>query len=103
MSAPAIDKVYTPDDLLNHPNRKGLELVSGQLLEKNMGAGSSYVSANVLFLLMAFVRAKRLGWLFDAECGYVCFPHDSNRVRKPDVSFVAAKRLSTPPTGWIEI
>ena len=47
-AAVAIKTRYTPDDLLAMPEGKGYELVEGQLVEKNMGAESSWVGGRLL-------------------------------------------------------
>ncbi len=37
-----------------------------------------------------------------ADTGYQCFPHDPNRLRKPDVSFIRKEHLpgGKLPKGW---
>jgi Uma2 family endonuclease len=46
-----------------------------------------------------------LGWALPSDAGYQCFPDDPNKVRKPDVSFIRADRLSVrdEPEGWATI
>ena len=44
MEPPAATKRYTPEDLLAMPNSHGFDHVDGQLVERNMGAESSWVS-----------------------------------------------------------
>ncbi|WP_256369001.1 Uma2 family endonuclease [Aquisphaera insulae] len=97
--------LYTPDDLLSMPDGKGIELVRGRLLEHTMGAESSWVGGRLFGRLDRFVEEHDSGWLFPAETGYQCFPHDPTMVRKPDLSFIRKDRLpqSTVPTGWITI
>ena len=47
----------------------------------------------------------RLGWAFNADNGYQCFPHDPGLVRRPDVSFVRYGRFpgGVLPKGWAKI
>jgi hypothetical protein len=39
---------YTPEDLLALPDYGRFELIDGQLVERKMGAKSSYAATNVL-------------------------------------------------------
>ncbi len=99
-------KLRTADDLLNLGDAgKGYELIDGRLVEKAMGAGSSGVNRRVLQRVANFADENGLGETFDSECGYQCFPHDLQRVRKPDVSFVRRDRLpdGRTPQGWFPI
>src|SRR5207237_10710175 len=68
-----------------------------------MGAESSVIAAVIVTILNSFVRAHRLGHVFTTDCGYRCFPDDPDKVRKPDVSFVARGRLpdDRPPAGYV--
>lgn len=104
MSA-ATAKTYTPDDLLARADEHGYELVDGKLERKAMGAEADWVASNLLTVLWAFVMKRELGTVFGAETGYRCFPNAPNRVRKPDVSFVAKGRLpgGRIPKGFITI
>jgi Uma2 family endonuclease len=85
--------MFEPDDLASVPDGDSFELVDGRLVEKPMGMESGGISADLLTILNAFVRANRLGRSFDAQSGYRCFPNRPNLVRKPDVSFVARGRF----------
>ena len=86
------------------PDTKGYELVGGRLKEKTVGAFSSQIAIIFYSLLLTRFDWRRHGWIFDSECGYQCWPQpDSNRVRKPDISFVAKGRLPQVPHGWIKI
>lgn len=79
----------------------GFELVDGELVEKNVGAESSYVGGELAFQLKLFCREHGTGWVFPADTGYRCFPDQPKLVRKPDVSFVRTGRLPDGklPTG----
>ena len=93
------------DDLAAMSDEARYELVDGELEERAMGSESSCIAAELLYLLRDVLRAKRLGILFGADCGYQCFPDDPNRVRFPDASFVLADRLpgGKAPKGYIRI
>jgi len=79
--------------------------VDGLLVEKKMGAESSWIANLIAASITQFVRRHGLGWVFNAECGYECFPNDPHRVRKPDVSFVSRGRLpgDRVPGGHIPV
>jgi len=95
---------YTPEDLLSS-DFDGYELVNGELVEIPMGYDSSWVGGRLYLYLTIHVDAKRLGWTSPADTGYQCFPNSPNKVRKPDVSFIRAGRLSADeiPKGHCRI
>lgn len=80
------------------PGQNGYELIDGRLVENRIGAKASQVATRIIRRLAGHCEGAQLGCVFDAECGYQCFPGFPNRVRKPDVSFVRADRL---PGGQI--
>jgi Uma2 family endonuclease len=96
---------YTPEDLLAMPDGKSYELVDGHLVERKMGAESSWVGSRLLIRLGPYCEGRDLGDVLQSETGYQCFPHDPSLVRKPDVSFVRFGRLpgDVLPKGWIKI
>jgi Uma2 family endonuclease len=96
---------FTPDDLLKMPDGDGFELVNGRLVERNMGARSSWVGGMILRLLAAFCDATAWGWVFPADASYQCFPDAPNMVRKPDASLVRFGRFPDEvlPEGHIRI
>jgi Uma2 family endonuclease len=49
-------------------------------------------------LIRQFSEAKFPGWLFPPDSGFRCFRDDPNRVRKPDVAFIALDRM--PPATY---
>jgi len=87
------------------PGSKGYELVDGTLKEKGMGAQSSWIATTLGAALHSYLESRRSGDLFDSECGYQCFAHRPNLVRKPDISFVQLGRLPNDelPLGWIRL
>ena len=93
---------YTPDDLLALPDAERFELVDGQLVERAMGFKSSRIGNRVSYLLTAHSDQHQLGWVLGSDTGYRCFSDDRDKVRKPDVSFVAASRLKADeePEGF---
>jgi len=106
MSAVSADRTYTPEDLLSMGDvGKGLELVNGQLVEKKLGGFASSVASEINYLLVRYGRIPGLGWVFDSEGSYQCFPNDWRKVRKPDVSFIRRGRLPDErrPDGHITL
>ena len=96
---------YTPEDLLAMPDGNSYELVGGQLVERNMGMKSSLVGTRLVIRLGLFCEERGLGWAFNSENGYQCFPHQPGLVRRPDVSLIRNGRLpgGVIPEGWATI
>ena len=96
---------YTPEDLLAMPNGKDYELVNGRLVERNMGAESSWIGGRIYLRLSIFCDEHHLGWVWPADNGYQCFAHAPKLVRRPDVSFIRAGRLpgDALPSGFVRI
>ena len=96
---------YTPEDLYTLPDYGCFELIDGQLVERKMGAKSSYVATNILGPIWHFVRQHTLGLVFQSDCGYQIFAEDANRVRFADGSFIRRGRLleDHPPQGHCRI
>ncbi len=91
------DHGYTLDDVLAMSDSAGLELVNGEVVEKNVSVESSRIAIKISSLLNDYVEAHELGIVMGADCGYACFEAatgDRNRLRKPDASFIAAGRVS---------
>ena len=84
---------YTPEDLLALPDYGRLELIDGQLVERNMGAKSSLAATNMLGLVWHFVRSNNLGLVFQSDCGYQIFAEEQGRVRFADGSFISRAKL----------
>lgn len=84
----------TAEDLLALSDEKNYELVDGKLVGMNMSGLSSEVAAILISQLINFGRPLKLGSVFGADCGYQCFSFAPQQVRKPDVSFIAAGRIS---------
>ena len=105
MSSADLQTRHTPEDLLIMPDAVSYELVDGELMERNMGAVSSWVAGRVLVLLSAVVEGDKLGWVLGADASYQCFGDDLDRVRKPDVSFICRGRLPDEelPQGHVKL
>lgn len=95
LELPSVREVGVPD---------GYELVDGQLMERNMGAESSWVGGRLWKQLDSHCEASKAGWAFIPDTAYRCFSSPKT-VRKPDVSFVRAGRLpgDRPPRGEVTI
>lgn len=91
-------EVVSPEGLDRIAGTKLYEFVGGMPQEKNMGAESDEIGSALISLLLPFCRANKLGRVYGAATGYRCFPTDRQQLRKPDVSFVAAGRLSGDQT-----
>lgn len=105
MSVPSQQSTFTPEDLLHMPDGKMFELVHGQLVEKSMGFKSARIGIKLAALLTDHAEQNGLGWVNGADAGYQCFPDEPSKVRKPDVSYIRAERLSASeePPGHCKI
>jgi Uma2 family endonuclease len=106
MSTVATRTDYTPEDLLRMPDGDRYELVNGALVELHMGSLAAWISGELFWLMRAYCREHRLGWVFPGgEAGYQGFTGSTRTVRKPDVSFVRYGRLPGEeiPEGWVQL
>ena len=94
---------FTPEELLTLADGANYELVRGQLVARRTGAESSWVGGQLHLLLANHCKATGAGWVLPSDAGYQCFTDDPNRVRKPDVSFVAFDRLAGLPDGYLRL
>lgn len=85
----AVNTPVTPEQLLALPDSKGLEIVAGKLVQNKVGAESSELAAEIVGLLLQYLREKRIGRVFVPDASFQCFPHDPTMVRKPDVAFLS--------------
>jgi Uma2 family endonuclease len=98
------DRTYTPEDLLTMPDGDRFELVNGQLVESEMSGLATFIAMVIGSELWRFVKDRQLGVVFASEAQYRCFPDDSARIRKPDVSFIHRGRVTEGiMTGFIPI
>ena len=102
MATAVTDTRYTPEDLLALPDKGRYELIDGQLVERSLGATSSYVAARLLRLLGLATDAQALGLLFGSDCGYQIFADDPSHVRYADACPVTRRRKATviSPRIW---
>ena len=105
MTPPVMARRYTPEDLLTMPDGHLFDLVDGHLVERHMGAESSWIALQVTRYLCNYVATSQRGLVLGADCGYQIFPDDANRVRFPDGSFIRSGRLphDAPPRGHVRI
>jgi Uma2 family endonuclease len=94
MSIAEIKRDVTPDELLAMPDAVNFELVDGELVERNMSVLSSLVELRAGRLIGNHCEDKSLGGVFGSSLGYQCFPDHPRKIRKPDVSFLSAERLT---------
>lgn len=95
----AVSHRITAVELLAMPDAERYELVDGELVERQMGRESSWISGEVFRHLANFVSANSSGWAFPDGTSYQCFDVDGERVRRPDASYVSRDRLPEGPVG----
>ena len=83
-----------PEDLLTRPDGDAYELVGGELVERKMGAKSSYIDGQIYHRVEDLCRLQHLGWAFPEGTSFQCFPDDPDKVRRADVSFIRFGRLA---------
>jgi Uma2 family endonuclease len=91
----------TEADLLRIPNDgRKYELVDGQIRVSPAGARHGLIVVELTARLLAFVKRKRLGYVFESSTG---FRLSKGNVRSPDISFVARGRFKKElvPKGFI--
>ena len=94
MATAATAPRYTPADLLKMSDGDRYELVDGNLVERDRSFWSSYVGGELYGLLWLYCREQKLGWVVPEGVSYQCFADAPSRVRRADVSFLRADRLS---------
>lgn len=104
----AIDpnRLYTPEELLTLPDSDRFELVDGHLVEPNMSNLAVDVETELASLLRAYCKGTGTGRAFGSGSMYRCFPWRPGLIRKPDVSFIRADRLSLKQLnegGWLTV
>lgn len=105
MSTVATNIQYSPEELLTLPDGDAYELIGGELVERKMGAKSSYIAGQIHHRMEDFCRSQSLGWAFPEGTSFQCFPEDPRRVRRADVSYIRFGRLpgEQPPEGHIRM
>jgi len=84
----------TPEELLVMPDGGHYELIDGELRERNVSVYSSRVAVKVSKILDNYCDQTGAGIVLESELGYRCFPWKPRRVRRVDVAFIRADRLS---------
>jgi Uma2 family endonuclease len=84
----------TPEELLAMPDGGHYELIDGELKERRVSFLSNLVAAEVTGILRDHCRSQNIGWILAAELGYRCFPWKPRRIRRADVSFFGADRVT---------
>lgn len=83
----------TAADLLAMPDGKDYELVDGQLEAREVGFESVRIALRLAAYLFNYCDKMKLGWVLGSDAGYQCFSPDSQRVRRPDVSFISLEKI----------
>lgn len=83
----------TPEEFESMEGTDGFELIDGIPREKSVGLESSYFNNEFGAVVRNFVREHKLGWVFDSESAFQCFPSRPKLIRRPDVAFVRLGRL----------
>jgi Uma2 family endonuclease len=82
----------TAEQFLHMPENEGAELVDGRIVEVPMGSMSSWLGGYLHHLVIGFVLANHLGWVFPQESGMTIWPGRPRHVRKPDLCDAASCR-----------
>ena len=103
MATATVETRYTPEDLLTMPDEGRFELIDGQLVQRNMGAKSSYAATRLVVRIGTFCDSKNAGLVIQSDCGYQIIK--PNRVRYADGSFIRKGRLPSdePPDGHCRV
>ena len=104
MAQPVHRLLVTAEELFQLPNDGyKYELVEGKLISMAPTGGKhGKVTARLTWLLAEYVEAHDLGVICGAETGFI-LQRTPDRVRAPDVSFVAKARIPAtgePETYW---
>jgi Uma2 family endonuclease len=90
----ATDRRYTAEEFLALPLDGVWELIDGVPVEKKMGNRSNKVALRLAVMMTAQLEERGHGIVI-TECWLRCWPADPDRVRRPDVAFLASHLL--PP------
>lgn len=99
-------RIVTPEELLSLPDNNTMELVNGQIVEKNVGLESSTIEGLFYFRVQSFLVSHPIAEVFPASMGYRCFRDDVDRIRKRDMTVVRLEPLKTltdPNPGYMPI
>jgi len=93
MTVVAPPSLFTPDDVLALEDEGLYELVDGQLVEKSMSSLANQTAGLIASALIVHCKPRGLGKVYPEQT-FQCFPDDPDKLRRPDVAFVAASRQS---------
>jgi len=94
---------FTPDDVLRLEEQRLYELVDGHLVEMPMSELANETAGLICAALVMHARPGNLGRVLPEQT-FKCFPHEPDRIRRPDVAFIAAGRASDQRhTGHIPV
>ena len=94
---------FTPEDVLNLEEEGLYELVDGKLVEKPMSFLANKTAGIIIRRLGDFTDKTHAGEIV-LEQTFQCFSHDPDRVRRPDIAFVTARRAADiPDEGHVRI
>ena len=72
------------------------ELVYGRVVEKRMGFDANWTAGRITGFITIHLLQTGAGDVLP-EQSFQCFPDDPDGFRRPDVAFIAAGRVPTPP------
>ena len=84
--------------LLDDP---GLELVDGEMKERNVSVRSSQVGVKFVRVMGDYADAAQSGKVFAMDLGMQVFAGHPSWIRKADCSFVATERLPSHDEGYL--
>jgi Uma2 family endonuclease len=94
---------FTPSDVLRLEDEALYELVNGKLVEKSLSSEASKVAGIITGQLFIYCQQSKAGILYP-EQSFQCFPHDRQLIRRPDIAFIAADRVSlVEPEGHVTV
>ena len=97
MTVAELIPTYTPDDLLRMPDNSTMELVNGQIVEKQVSAESSEIEALFALRFGIFLLGQPIAKVYPASLGYQCFDDNPTKVRKPETTVIRLERLNKLP------
>lgn len=93
-------KTYTPQDLLDMPDGDRYELVRGRLVKRATTVETIWTLGRIDLQLDYGNGLGKFGSAYNDRAAYRCFPFDSDRVRRPNASFIRKGRIEyQPDTG----
>ena len=106
MTVAQITPTVTPDELLRMPDSSTMELVDGQIVEKQLSVESTDIEGMFYFRFQTFLLGHPVAKAYTASLGYQCFENNPTKIRKPDATVVLLdrlKKLPDPNPGFMPI